>query len=63
MQVDEEKLADALKMLTVYSILERTGRNYHFVPQSFQRLLNHTQDVDSLVRIERRKWEKQEGER
>ncbi len=51
--VDEAEVAEALRLLTIYAILSRSGRNYYFIQRSFPDLLARTQDIDSLIRIER----------
>jgi photosystem II stability/assembly factor-like uncharacterized protein len=55
----EEELDQALELLTVYAILERKGREYSFVPQAFHAMLNETQEVERLIRAEKRKHNKE----
>ena len=54
----EEELDQALELLTVYAILERKGREYSFVPQAFHAMLNETQEVERLIRAEKREHAK-----
>jgi ligand-binding sensor domain-containing protein len=55
LQVREEELDIALKMLRIYSILEKHERTYTFVPQAFPEILHCTQEVDRLIAIEKRR--------
>lgn len=48
----------ALKMLCMYSVLERKDKTYSFVPRSFPDILHRTQEVERLIAIEKERLER-----
>jgi hypothetical protein len=54
-QVREEELDTALKLLRIYAILEKHERTYTFVPRAFPEILHRTQEVERLIAIEKRR--------
>jgi hypothetical protein len=54
-QVAEEALDTALKLLRIYAILEKHERTYTFVPRAFPEILHRTQEVERLIAQERRR--------
>jgi len=54
-QVDEETLDAALKLLRAYAILEKHERTYTFAPRAFSEILHRTQEVERLIAIEKRR--------
>jgi ligand-binding sensor domain-containing protein len=55
--VSEQALDAALKLLRIYSLLEKRGRTYSFVPRAFPDILHGTQEVDRLIALEKRHLE------
>jgi hypothetical protein len=53
--VSEEALDTALKLLRIYSILEKRERTYTFVPRAFPEILRSTQEVERLIGAEKRR--------
>lgn len=53
-QVSEEALDTALKLLRIYTILEKHERTYTFVSRAFPEILHRTQEVERLIAIEKR---------
>lgn len=51
--MDEDELDLALRMLTVYSILEQNELLYQFRVHAFPEILYRTKPVESLFRIEK----------
>ena len=54
-QVGEEALDAALRLLRIYAILEKRERVYTFVPRAFTEILQRTQQVERLITIEKRR--------
>jgi hypothetical protein len=54
-QVNEEELDTALKLLRTYAILEKHERTYTFIPRAFSEILHRTQEVERLIAIEKRR--------
>ena len=54
-QATDEALDAALNMLSIYSILERRGHRYTFVPLAFPTILRETQEVARLIAQEKRR--------
>ena len=52
--VDNQQLDDALKMLQIYTVLQRYERTYSFIPQAFHDTLHRTQEVELLIEQEKR---------
>ena len=53
-QVSDDELEASLKMLQVYAILTKHERSYRFVPGAFHDILHRTQEVERLIRREKR---------
>jgi hypothetical protein len=54
-QVNEEELDSALKLLRTYSFFKKHERTYSFVPSAFSEILHRTQEVERLISIEKRR--------
>jgi hypothetical protein len=54
-QVGEEALDSALRLLRIYAILEKRERVYTFVPRAFPEILRRTQQIGRLITIEKRR--------
>jgi photosystem II stability/assembly factor-like uncharacterized protein len=54
--VSDEALDTSMKMLRVYSLMQKVNRAYQFIPRAFPEILHRTQDVERLIRIEKAKY-------